>query len=129
MKKVTKPAPKLTNKKYSQKIKEPRLTRNSYVSKKINAKDAFNLDNTSDLPEIVKNKLGVTPMRGAVQHIFSELFEMKDKLSIDEMQVGVYRVFGLEKPREWITGSLSTLKGKGLIKNVPGEAGVYQLVK
>lgn len=113
----------------SKKMLHPSMTKNSYIAKKISAKDAFNLTYLDDLPEIVRTKLGVTPLRGIVSHVFTELFNLSSTLSLDEMQVGLYRIFGLEKSRDWISSAAYQMRNKGMIKNVPGRAGVYMLVK
>lgn len=108
---------------------DPKITANSYVAKNISAKDAFNLYNLNDIPPIIKKSIGQQSLRGIIKHMFIEVFKKQSVCSVDEIHVGIYRLFGIAKERHWITSNVSQLKSAGLIKNVPGQAGVFELVK
>ena len=49
-----------------------------------------------------------------------DLFARKEQLSMDEMIVGLYRLYKVEKTRTWLTSTLYNLIRKNLVKKVKG---------
>lgn len=89
----------------------------------------FNLENLNAYPERVRKNVKGEKPRSNTGTFLIELFKLKPVLSLDELVVGVYNLFGLEKDRGWIGSSLTYLKNQGVIKNVQGVQGVYELIK
>ena len=77
----------------------------------------FNLIDISDIPESMQRRLtGYKSFR--MTHYICQLFEIKDKLSIDEVMIGLYRHFGHERTRVWVRNILSDMvKNKFLVRS------------
>lgn len=87
--------------------------------------DIFNLENTSDLTNDCKKQLKLLNMRDDAKRLL-ELFDKKSPLSIDEIIVGLYRLYKLEKTRVWVSSTLYNLSRKNLIKKISGIKGEYE---
>ncbi len=90
-----------------------------------NANDIFNLDKTDDLPENFKKELKLLNIRDDTRHLL-DLFERKNKLSIDEILIGLYRLHKIIKTRIWVSSTLYNLSRKNLIRKVAGTKGQYE---
>lgn len=88
-------------------------------------KSIFDLHDVSDLPEKHRDELKLLSIREDAQKLLS-LFDIKPRLSIDEIIVGLYRAHKMEKAREWVSATLYNLSKKGLIAKVKGTKGVYE---
>lgn len=85
----------------------------------------FDLSKTDDLPEKIKEKLRRIPVRKDAKKLL-DLFKIKQTLSIDEIIVGLYRQYKMEKSRTWIHSTLYNLSRKEILKKVEGTKGVYK---
>lgn len=78
-------------------------------------KNIFNISDVSDIPDACRKSLKGKNIRDDSQKLLS-LFEMKEELSIDEIIVGMYRLFNIEKTRTWISSTLYNMGRKKLVK-------------
>jgi len=90
-------------------------------------KDLFDLEDIADCPEELQND--IRPIRTYKENTqykqVYELFLKKDTLTLDEIQVGLWRKFKLYLKRPVIVGSIQILKrDKGLIRGIRN--GVYR---
>lgn len=85
----------------------------------------FDLTALDDINETLKSELRIASPKD--DQVLS-LFEIKNKLTIDEIIVGLFRKYALEKKRAYVTSRLTSLVKKDLIEKVPGEKGTYQLI-
>lgn len=90
----------------------------------MNEINLFDLNLTDDLPAEVKGNLKPTRLHENSLKMM-ELFDLKKELSIDEIIVGFYRKFKLEKSRSWLSTTLYNLSKQGFIHKVKGKKGVY----
>jgi hypothetical protein len=77
------------------------------------AEDVFNLFDLSDLPEKIVDRI----VQVETRRILS-LFEIKKRLSVDEVIVGLYRAHKIEKSRGLVSSHLYALSKRKLIKKV-----------
>ncbi len=90
----------------------------------------FDTENLAGVPDLVrKNILGASVRGSGQSNILFDLFEFKSPLTIDEIVIGMWNVYELQKDREWVCSTVSQLRTKGFVKNVAGKSGVYELVK
>ena len=87
----------------------------------------FNLDKIDDLPEAYKKQLKLLNVRDDTRSLLA-LFDLKDNLSIDEILVGMYRLYKVEKSRVWVSSTLHNLGKKGLIRKIDGTKGKYRKI-
>ncbi len=85
----------------------------------------FDINKTDDLPESCKKNLKLLNMRDETKKLL-DLFEIKNKLSIDEILVALYRLHKIEKTRSWVSSTLYNLSRKNLIKRIDGTKGDYE---
>ena len=90
----------------------------------VNENNVFSLDNTDDIPESCVKELRGLNIRDDTKSLLS-LFDKKNRLSIDEIIVGLYRLYKLEKTRIWVSSTLYNLSRKNLVKKVEGSKGEY----
>ena len=64
-------------------------------------KNIFNLENQSDLPDFIKGELQFNAIDKTQENIEHLLKEAGRELSIDEIIVGMFRMFDVEKPRSY----------------------------
>ena len=92
-------------------------------------KNIFDIKDISDLPESVKEKVGVktNTISTAVKNLLA-LFDIKDILSIDEMFVGYYRKYGIEVKRTWLSYALYNCVKRNQLIREPGVKKLYRKV-
>jgi hypothetical protein len=83
-------------------------------------KDIFDLNEVEDLPDFCKKQLKLINIHIHTQRLL-ELFALKSELTVDEIVVGMYRKYGLEKTRVWVSSTLYNLKRRDLIKKIDKE--------
>ena len=91
----------------------------------MNENNIFDLTNVDDLPEDQKRQLKLINVRDDAKNLLG-LFELKNRLSIDEIIVGLYRLHKMIKSRTWVSSTLYNLSKKSLIKKVDGSQGEYE---
>lgn len=74
--------------------------------------DIFDLKNTEDLPEKLYSS------KDNKSSNLLELFDLKEILSVEEMQAGYFRKYGIFIKRNSMYSHLSGLMRRGLIKKV-----------
>jgi len=87
----------------------------------------FDIEDTSDLTEGCKIHLKLDNLRPDTKKLL-DLFLKKQKLSIDQILVGLNREHKMEKKRNWVTATLYNLSQKNKVRKVVGEQGVYEKV-
>ena len=87
--------------------------------------DIFNLEKTDDIPENFAKELRIVSIREEAKLLLG-LFDRKNKLTIDEILVGLYRLYKLEKTRVWVSSTLYNLSRKNLVRKVSGTKGEYE---
>jgi len=88
-------------------------------------KDIFDLSAIDDLPKKCAEELRLINIGKETKAVL-DLFDIKNRLSIDEIIVGLYRLHKLEKTRTWVSSTLYNLSRKELVKKVEGTKGEYQ---
>lgn len=88
-------------------------------------KDIFDLKMLEDIPESFAKELRLINIRKETKYLL-DLFDIKNKLSIDEILVGLYRSHKIVKERSWISSTLYNLTRAKLIKKVKGKKGIYR---
>lgn len=91
----------------------------------------FDLNNTADLPKELINEL-TEFFRDEFEKKIIEIFWIANRqLTIDEIIVGYYRVFKVQKTRKQMNAKLynMTRATHPVIEVVEGKRGVYQLIK
>lgn len=78
-------------------------------------KDIFNLNDISDLSSTTRKYLNKHRLHSGCSNILN-LFDIKETLSLDEIIVGLYRLYKMEKSRSWLASTLYSLSARGLIK-------------
>jgi hypothetical protein len=81
--------------------------------------DIFQLENLEDLPQDIK-KIVINGKRGLqaeTQNILA-LFDIKPILNVNEIIVGYYRKYKVERAREWFSSTAYNLCSKGLLKKI-----------
>lgn len=86
----------------------------------------FDAKNISDIPVSLKNQLSCLRRSKETKELMS-LFEIKNRLTIDEILIGLYRKYNREQSRVWVTTTAYNLTRKGIIKRF--QVGEYELVK
>lgn len=86
----------------------------------------FDIKNLDDVSGHCKSQVKQMNVRDDTKKLIS-LFDFKAKLTIDEIIVGLYRMYKLEKTRVWVSSTLYNLKRKDLIS--ASSDGVYWLNK
>lgn len=86
--------------------------------------ELFDLKNVTDIPETLQLKIHNL---SATTDKILKLFAIKAELSIDEILVGLYRKYKIERSRNWISATLYNLKKRDYILKVNGKKGVYKL--
>jgi hypothetical protein len=92
-------------------------------------KNIFDLSDTSDLPQDLKEELAVNK-RDDFEKNMIKLFQIaKCELNIDQIQAGYYRKFKEAKKRTQITAKLYNMAraSNSAINSVDGKKGVYKL--
>lgn len=79
----------------------------------------FDLNEISDLSPGCKNQLKLVKTLDELECVL-DLFVLKNELTINEILVGLYRQYNLEKSRFWVSGTLQRLKRKKLIASNRG---------
>ena len=87
--------------------------------------DIFNLDKIDDIPDGCQKELKLFNIRSDTRQLLG-LFERKNRLSIDEIIVGLYRLYKLERTRTWVSATLYNLSKKELVKKIPGTKGEHE---
>ncbi len=88
-------------------------------------KDIFDLAKIDDIPKACADELRLINISKETKLLLN-LFEIKNRLSIDQIIVGMYRLHKLEKTRPWVSSTLYNLSRKGLVKKVEGTKGEYE---
>ena len=88
-------------------------------------KNIFDTKNIEDITENLRNQLSLKCSE-KTKEVFS-LFEIKRRLTIDEILVGIFRKYKREPNRIWVSNTVHNLIRKGVIKKV--QIGEYELVK
>jgi len=92
----------------------------------MNDNELFDTNNISDLGENIVSELKLSKMNSGDQQLM-ELFSIKPQLTIDQIIIGIFRKFGVEKKRGWVTSRLYSLVKKGKLQKVEGINGSYEL--
>ena len=95
-------------------------------------KNIFDLEKTDDLPENVLVSISKTKPRKSSKNRtrIVALFETANReLTIDEIIVGYYRMFGIEKKRPTIIAQLHSFVKCGVLQRKKGCKGVFILNK
>lgn len=87
----------------------------------------FNYKDISDFPEECKQQLKPLRVREQTKKLL-ELFDRKSPLSIDEIIVGFYRLYNINKTRSWVSSSFYNLCKKNLIKKSDIEKCKYEKI-
>jgi hypothetical protein len=85
----------------------------------------FDTQNIHDLPEFLKNQL--KKGYGKDTEKLLSLFDLKETLNIDEIIVGLFRKYQLEKNRVWVTSTAYNLTRIKLLESLG--SGIYRKVK
>lgn len=93
---------------------------------KLKMNEIFNFKETRDIPDSLLKQINIFKIREDSQKLF-HLFKLKQKLSIDEVLIGLYRLYGIQKTRVWVSSTLYNLSRKKLVKKVEGENGTYKI--
>lgn len=80
-------------------------------------KNIFNLKEINDLPKNVSKEIKINKRHDVARKLLS-LFDIKKELSINEILVGLYRVYKIVKTRIWVSSTLYNLKRSNIIKNI-----------
>jgi len=91
-------------------------------------KNNFDLKNIEDIPNNLKKELKLNRISSHSKKLLS-LFEKKNILCIDEIIVGLYRLYKLEKTRTWVSYTLYNLNKKINIIKSPNKKGYYEKLK
>lgn len=97
---------------------------NTKVTRIGNPKNVFELGDITDIPDDLKKNLRTMGATCPKTSNILKLFEMKNELTIDEILVGLYRMFGHQKTRSWVSSSLYNLSRKKLVAK--SDSGVYK---
>lgn len=84
--------------------------------------DIFNLDNTSDIAKEVSAELNLRSTVTDTRRLL-DLFNLKNKLTSNEILVALYRLHKIKKTRTWVHGTLYALLKKNLLQK--GEDGSW----
>lgn len=87
----------------------------------------FNLDKIDDIPDNCKKQLKLINIRDDAKKLL-DLFDKKQVLTIDEIIVGMYRLYKIEKTRIWVSSTLYNLSRKKLVKKIDGTKGEYEKI-
>lgn len=81
-------------------------------------KDIFDLEKSDDLPSSVKLNIKGYNAKKLSEHSIKliELFEIKKTLSVDEIIVGLYRKFNIQKTRVWVSTTAYNLIRANILK-------------
>lgn len=85
----------------------------------------FDTKNTSDLPDEVRQECKKF-FRNDTEQLLS-LFDIKDSLNIDEIIIGLFRKYKLQKTRTWVSSTVYNLSRKNLLESLGN--GVYKKYK
>lgn len=88
--------------------------------------DIFDTKNILYIPVSLKNQLSGLRHSKQTKELLS-LFKIKNRLTIDEILVGLYRKYKRQQSRVWVTYTAYNLTRKGIIKRF--SVGEYGLVK
>ena len=88
--------------------------------------DIFNITDLKGIPKSVVSNLRLCRKNETSKNIM-ELFELKRELNLNEIVIGLYKKFNLEKSRASITVSLTHLVSKKLL--LKNDFGTYEKVK
>ena len=84
-------------------------------------KNIFDLKNTNDVPAEVLKSVSGRSYRGGVTAMYINLFELKNKLTLDEIVIALFRAYGITKKRSLIYSQVYYLVRKGILKrNIDG---------
>ena len=89
--------------------------------------DIFDLTNLDDLSATCKKKL--LSKKAYYYTLVYELFKIKETLTVNEIIVGLYRKFNLEKSAMQIRSLINILISRKLVIKVNGSVNVFQKVK
>ena len=92
----------------------------------IKMSDIFSLENTNDLSKLVLGELKTDSVNKNDQKIIY-LLEIKNQLNIDEILVGLFRKYDLEKKRAWVANRLYALSQANKIEKLKKKRGTYML--
>ena len=90
----------------------------------------FDLLDTSDLPDNLKNDLKRIKRSEIEERIINLLRVADDDLSLNQLQVGYYRLYGEVKDRRNLTAKLYIMckSDNPIIASVKGKKGEYRLI-
>jgi len=97
---------------------------NMKVTRIGNPKNVFELGDITDIPDDLKSNLKTMESTCPKTSNILKLFEIKSELTIDEILVGLYRMFGHKKTRVWVSSSLYNLSRKKMVTK--SDSGVYK---
>jgi predicted transcriptional regulator of viral defense system len=86
----------------------------------------FDLKNTKDLSIKTLGQLKSARFSKSTSEMIS-LFEIKKILTIDEILVGIFRLYKIEQTRDWARTTADNLTRRGILKKV--NRGQYEIVK
>lgn len=91
----------------------------------------LDLSDVSDLPKDLIGQINSIinkPINGIGARLNNvyQLFAIKQKLSVAEILVGLYRIHKINESKKWVFSALNNLKNKNLIRKV--ETGIYEKI-
>lgn len=87
--------------------------------------DIFDLDDISDITKFTRKQLKlITNLNQKDKNILA-LFEKKNRLTMNEIIVGLFRMYDIEVKRTWVANRLYALSQTEKIKKIPGKRGTY----
>lgn len=92
--------------------------------------DIFSMDDLTDIPQHIKDELKVVSRDAFEKNIIALFHRAMRDLSIDEVTVGYYRLYGEAKERKQIMAKLynMTRSDRPALRSVVGKKGVYRLI-
>ena len=89
-------------------------------------KDIFSFHDIKDIPDDVRKETKALRRDGDID-LICKLFEIKSPLSLDEILVGLYRKFKIQKERKWLMSAMHRASRSGMVERADGKRGVYKL--